>query len=31
MALKEERYLVNVSKPVAKKARKALERMFSIT
>ena len=31
LALKEERYLVNVSKPVAKKARKALERMFSIT
>ena len=31
MALKEERYLVRVSKPVANKARKALERMFSIT
>jgi len=31
MALKEERYLVKVSKPIAKKARKALERMFSIT
>ena len=31
LALKEERYPVNVSKPVAKKARKALERMFSIT
>ncbi|MFB0567564.1 MAG: quinolinate synthase NadA, partial [Candidatus Bathyarchaeia archaeon] len=31
LALKEERYQVNVPKPVAKKARKALERMFTIT
>ncbi|UCB61188.1 MAG: quinolinate synthase NadA [Candidatus Bathyarchaeota archaeon] len=31
LALKEEKHQVNVSKPIAKKARKALERMFSIT
>ena len=30
-ALKEEKYPVNVPKPIAKKARKALERMFAIT
>lgn len=31
LALKEERYQVNVPKPIAKKARRALERMFTIT
>ncbi len=31
LALKEEKYQVNVPKPIAKKARKALERMFAIT
>lgn len=31
LALKEEKYHVNVSKPVAKKARRALEKMFAIT
>lgn len=31
LALKEEKYQVNVPKPIAKKARKALERMFTIT
>ncbi|MGD8505351.1 MAG: quinolinate synthase NadA [Candidatus Bathyarchaeota archaeon] len=30
LALKEEKHQVNVSKPIANKARKALERMFSI-
>ena len=31
LALKEEKYQVNVPKPIAKKARKALEKMFAIT
>jgi len=31
LALKEEKYLVSVPKPIAKKARKALERMSEIT
>ncbi len=31
LALKEEKHQVNVPKPIAKKARKALERMFTIT
>ena len=30
-SLKEEKYPVNVQKPIAKKARKALEKMFAIT
>jgi quinolinate synthase len=30
-ALKEEKHRVTVPKPVAEKARKALERMFEIT
>jgi quinolinate synthase len=31
VALKEEKHLVTVPEPIAKKARKALERMFEIT
>ena len=31
LALKEEKYQVNVPNPIARKARKALERMFTIT
>jgi quinolinate synthase len=31
VALKEEKHLVSVPEPVAKKARKALERMFEVT
>jgi quinolinate synthase len=31
VALKEEKYLVTVPEPIAKKARKALEKMFEIT
>ena len=31
LALKEEKHQVNVPKPIAKKARKALERMFTMT
>ena len=31
MALKEEKYVVTVQEPIAKKARKALEKMFEIT
>lgn len=31
MALKEEKYLVDVPKPIARKARKTLERMFAVT
>jgi quinolinate synthase len=30
MALKEEKYVVTVPEPIAKQARKALERMFDL-